>query len=294
MLNIKMLDIAVIILFYNKLNQTIACIESFIPSGVNIYVLDNGSDNFDLMNLKDRFRDNCNVYFFHSSQNIGVSRGRNLLIKKTTEEWLFSVDNDIVVINTQDWIENLTSHIVLNTTIDVFIPRLYNIHDQSFSNYNCLCLNGNELSEIKPTSDIINSFPGGASIINRRIFEKVGLYDENIFVGFEDLELAIRALSISKKLICKTINDIELAHHHKVAENKNDVISIKNRYSNNLIRNSFEYLQKKHGIVYDHQWDWWVRRQKSIMIQHNCENRVVRLSRRVNNFFSKLFKLDLN
>ena len=290
MLNIIMLDIAVIILFYNKLNQTIACIESFIPSGVKIYVLDNGSDYKSSSKLKNRFNENSKVLFFNSIDNIGVSRGRNYLITNTTEEWLFSVDNDIVVSNTQDWLENLASHVEENPSIDVFIPRLYNIHDQSFSNYNCIYLNGREISEIKPSSDIINAFPGGASIINRRIFKKTGLYDENIFVGFEDLELAIRALSSSKKLICKIVNDIELAHHHKIAENEIDIKSIKNRYNTNLIRNSFEYLQEKHSIIYNHQWDWWVRRQKSIMIQHSNENRVLRLSRRVNNFFSKLFK----
>ena len=36
--------VAVLIIFFNKLDQTIECIESFIPSQQPIYVLNNGSD----------------------------------------------------------------------------------------------------------------------------------------------------------------------------------------------------------------------------------------------------------
>lgn len=41
--HIVKVNLAVCTLFYEKLDQTIECIQSFLPPGVNIYVLNNGS-----------------------------------------------------------------------------------------------------------------------------------------------------------------------------------------------------------------------------------------------------------
>src|SRR6478672_4971911 len=89
--------VAVLVLFFNKLDQTIACVESFIPSGEPIYVLNNGSDPKDFQLLQQRFASFDQLRFLDAGKNLGPSGGRNLLIAASTEPWMFFVDNDITV-----------------------------------------------------------------------------------------------------------------------------------------------------------------------------------------------------
>lgn len=80
---------AVLILFFEKARQTIECVKSFLPSGVRICILNNGSSERNSRAV-ERF---CALFdqitLFRSDVNLGVSAGRNLLIEKTDEEFLF-------------------------------------------------------------------------------------------------------------------------------------------------------------------------------------------------------------
>jgi GT2 family glycosyltransferase len=264
-----MLDLAVLVLFYNKEIQTLSCIKSFLHSGVNIYVLNNGSQQNSFCNLKREFANHKQVYFFDSKINKGVSWGRNYLIQNTQEKWLFTIDNDIILSHPRDWLDKLKLHIEKEDSVDIFIPSIFNLHENSYSRPFQLKLMNNRLVEVESSEEIINNFPGGASIVNRRIFENYGLYDENIFVGFEDVEFSIRAIIEHKKpLRCKKINEIELTHDHQLVKNKDDLYSVYTRYDDKRINNSFKYLTNKYNIQFDHEWRWWTKKQVSLMTKH--------------------------
>ena len=95
--SIKKIDLAVCILFYEKLDQTIECIQRFLPSGVNIYILNNGSSPVSRNSLGTFCNGYKQIKIFDSNANLGVAVGRNFLITHTTEEWLLFVDNDIII-----------------------------------------------------------------------------------------------------------------------------------------------------------------------------------------------------
>jgi GT2 family glycosyltransferase len=275
-----MLDLAVLVLFYNKEIQTLSCIKSFLNSGVKIYVLNNGSNQNSFNNLKSKFSDHKQVFFFDSKKNKGPAWGRNYLIQNTQEKWLFAVDNDIILSHPSDWLVKLKLHIEKDDSIDIFIPSTFNLHENAYSIPFQLKLINNRLIEVESSEEIVNNFPGGASIVNRKVFENYGLYDENIFIGFEDVEFSIRALVEHKKpLRCKKIYDIELIHDHQLVKNKDDLYSVYTRYDDRKIDNDFNYLTNKHNIQYDHDWRSWTRKQRKIMT-----------GGRKKILFSKLFK----
>src|SRR4030042_3197058 len=123
--------------------------------------------------------------------NLGAGGGRNYLLAHTAEEWLLSVDNDIVM-RTDDWMERFIKHVSFNSGIEVFIPRLFVVHNDSYAiPYSYRIEQHIAFPDETIMNDITNTFPGGASFINRKLFNRLGLYDDKLF-ALEDYELSLR------------------------------------------------------------------------------------------------------
>lgn len=247
--NIGKFDIAICILFFEKLTQTIECIKSFLPSGVNIYVVNNGSSSTS-RELLAKF---CELYqqvrIFDATTNLGVSGGRNYLINNTTETWLFFVDNDIVM-KTNNWLDILVSHISLNRDTEVFMPKMYVVHTRSYALPYSYCVTDKyAFTNHVIMDDQTNVFPGGASIVNRGIFTRLGLYDEKIFIAHEDTELCLRGILSKNPVRTRIINDIEVAHDHRSAKKEVDKLAAKIRYDKNVTNDSYNWIAEKHGIT---------------------------------------------
>ena len=129
--------------------------------------------------------------------------------------------------------------------VDVFIPRLFNLHENSFVNYYNWALSENKITYHLPKNGFLSNFPGGASIINRNVFRKLGLYDDQMFVGFEDFEFAIRGLLNQTPIIAKLIDDIELVHDHRKILKSVDKNAVLVRYNEDSHQKSIDRIQEK-------------------------------------------------
>jgi len=260
------IDLAVCILFYERLDQTIECIRSFLPSGVNIYILNNGSSSSSRQALGgfcDRYKQ---IKIFDSDVNLGVGPGRNYLVTHTTEEWLLFVDNDIVV-KTLDWLQRFTEYVSLYNDVEVFVPRLYNIHEYSYAPYRSIRIVGAKaFHDVEITNDMTNTFLGGASFVSRKLFDRLGLYDEKMFVGFEDLEYCIRAILLGAPVKARLIHDIELVHNHRQVIRERDKYSVLT-YNIDLVEASFNRMNEKHNIIFEgkHWRNWTVRQRAKVL-----------------------------
>lgn len=275
--------IAVCILFFNKLNQTIECVESFIPSGVNIYVLNNGSEE----RAVDKFREfssaHKNIIFIEGKGNIGVSAGRNMLIAASKEEWLFFVDNDIIIKDTK-WIDVANIQISKLDGEEVLIPLLYNIHEKQYNTRTICKLKDGRVEFATSLDDNTNMFPGGAAIIKRSLFERLGVYDENIFVGFEDFEVAIRGIKTNNVVRAKFINDIELIHDHRFNKTLEDKNAASKRYDYDTVRKSHEIIARKHNVLLEDNFEGWLKEQKSILTKRLSFYPIIREFRKIRSF----------
>lgn len=256
------LSLAICILFHEKLAQTIECIESFSTAGVPIVVLNNGSSRESAEAFAAWCAGNARVRLLESPCNLGVSGGRNLLVRESTQQWLLFVDNDIIT-KTPDWLERLTLHV--EQGVDVLIPRLYNMHEQRYVEYRELQLVGDKALFAPVAGASTNAFPGGASLINRSVFERLGPYAEEIFVGGEDFELAIRAMRGGQPLCCRLVRDVEFIHDHRVAKLEPDLQAVLSRYDKGTIRASYRWIKKQHGLTVEDGWEKWVDRQVSAL-----------------------------
>lgn len=262
----KRLDLAIYILFHEKVAQTLECIKSFLPFYVPIYILNNGSSEHSVKELESFTNKYQNIKIFHSEKNLGVGVGRNYLIENTPEEWMFFVDNDITI-DTYNFIQILTSQMSVYPDIDVFIPKLFNIHDNMYTHHLEMSVLSNRV-EMKVTDNVFtNTFPGGASIVNRRVFQKHGLYDTEMFVGLEDFELALRGLLNEIPIKSKFIDEINLIHDHRTAQLDADKQAIIERYDFSKLEASyFRILEKYPSIHFEHEFRPWVIEQIDQML----------------------------
>ena len=258
--------VAILILFFNKLTETIACIESFIPSQQYVYVLNNGSDKKLWKSLQEKYINKRQVKFFHSESNLGVSVGRNFLIEKTTEPWLLIVDNDIIIKDTQNWINKFHSILQENPALEVFTFHIYNIHEGAYAKPIKVVKHQRKVS-IEDSGDLLtNCFPGTGSVIHRNVFNKHGLFDETLFVGFEDYEYALRCMnSASGELKVLHTKEIELLHDHRYQKRSIDKDAVKERYNEQRIKESYDSIVKKYDIEFEHDWQWWTKKQLTDM-----------------------------
>lgn len=258
--------IAVLILFFNKLTETIACIESFIPSQQSIYVLNNGSDKKLWKALQEKYSNNRQVIFFHSDTNLGVSVGRNYLIENTLEPWVLIVDNDIIIKDAQNWIFEFQTLLQENPALEVFTFHIYNVHEGHYVKPIRVVKHQRKVF-IEDTDDLLtNCFPGTGSVIHRNVFSRHGLFDATLFVGFEDYEYALRCMnSPSGELKVLHTTEIELVHDHRFQKKNIDKNAVKERYNEQRIKESYNSIVKKYDVEFEHDWKWWTRKQVADM-----------------------------
>ena len=254
-------QIAILILFYNKLKQTAECVRSFLPSGENIYILNNGSSLDAFADLKMQFANMHQVHFLDTGTNLGPAGGRNYLIRHTSEPWIFFVDNDITITPEQSWKDFLELFKIEYPDAEIICPRIFNVHENAYMDGMNLEIE-NGVLHLNPTTErIMNVFPEGGAIVHRNIFERYGLYDAEMF-AFEGYEFSIRC---SKKgdggLKAYRNERITLLHDHRYQETNTDKNTVRARYNTFQMQKSFNRIIERHSIAFHHDWKWWTDKQ---------------------------------
>lgn len=255
MMNLEKLDLGICILFFNKAEQTIECIESFLPSGVPIYLVNNGSNEESTKKMNNYLKFRSNVTMYNPGKNLGVGPGRNYMITRNNHEWMFFVDNDITV-KSKNWLYNIERHIRHSRDIDAFIPRVWNLREGNHTMVCNLEIVDSELKVVPSSSDFTNWMMGGCSIVNKKVFVKFGLYDELIKVGFEDYEFALRGIVRDAPPIVKNIYDIELVHDHRYSKVKIDKESTYLRYDLEMQNASAQRIWDLYKVRFSNYEDW--------------------------------------
>jgi GT2 family glycosyltransferase len=259
--------VGVCVVYYEKTDQTIECIKSIASNPVKVYILNNASSATSFEYLQSCLSEFSNIVYIHSAENIGPARGRNKLINASWESWLLFLDNDITML-TADWHARMISHIENAGETEVFIPRLYNVHENGWQHYHTYILNGNIISGGEISNDCTNCFPGGASLVNRELFERLGFYDI-ILTVLEDFEFSIRGLMKDEPVRAQLIYDVEMKHDHRPAHGTLDRKAVKTRYAPEQYLQAEQYIRDKYAIEFYSGWQNWVEQQVDMMIYYS-------------------------
>ena len=169
-------EITIIIITY-KSEKIIYNFIKKIPSTIKIIIIEN-SQNYELKkNIEENYK-NISIYI---RENQGVSSSLNFAVEKIDTKYFLQISPDIEF-NFRE-IEIFLDY--ANKLKDEFAalgPRFINVNDRSHKQINN-----------KKEFGIIDSIHGSCMFINKKNFEKIGKFDENFFLYFEETEYCYRA-----------------------------------------------------------------------------------------------------
>lgn len=276
-------NLTIVVLSYNRSSATIKLIKSIsscIPEFEGaLLIIDNASSKKELNNIK-RATKNLTFKFeiVELEKNYGVAGGRNKAIEYIKTDWFLNLDNDIYFINNP--LKVIQSTIAKIGCKFLNLPLISNDGEHVFANGGHLYvqyISGNIHiggGSLYAQNDIINNYEpipslstflfGGASVINKKVFEDCGKFDDNMFIGFEDIDFSITVFKKGYKVgNCPTFS---LVHDHELAADSNSIEYEKERFSSSILMKSAKYFEKKHGLkVWSETVEKWLNEKHESM-----------------------------
>ncbi|WP_108803602.1 glycosyltransferase family 2 protein [Aquimarina sp. Aq107] len=214
-----MKDISIILINYNSSSFTIDCIKSIIEKTSNdisyeFIVVDNASelDDYLLLDKKIKELQVSNLKLIQSKYNTGFGGGNMHGIQFSNGKYYAFVNNDTILQN--DCLNIVFNFLEKTEDASICAPQQYNEQGEvqkSFDHFLSLRreLFGRKLLEklnptkypkrkkIYDTPVKVQSVPGSFLVVSADAFEKVGGFDTNIFLYYEETDLCYR---ISKNI----------------------------------------------------------------------------------------------
>jgi glycosyltransferase involved in cell wall biosynthesis len=225
-----------------------------------VLIVDNGSEPTEVQRLTEAAaRQPFACRLVELGQNYGVAGGRNRSMPHVRSEWVLCLDNDMVFI--ADPLPAIQRDLALLGCHFLNLPLLERGGQRLFARGGHLyvCLAGAEIhigaGSVYPPGPrpegegppFLSTFLfGGASVFNRHTFERLGGYDEGMFLGFEDIDFSIRLFQAGLKV--GNSSSIALVHDHPPPACDSDQDYERQRFSRAAIRRSAEYFEAKHGL----------------------------------------------
>lgn len=206
-------------------------------------------------------------------KNYGVAGGRNRAFSEAAKEWVFCLDNDIYFLANP--LPRIQSDIAVLGCHFLNVPLLEPEYEKVFSFGGHLHVGiGVGALHVGASSALAQGAPedragdpflstfllGGACVCKRSTFQKLGGYDENMFIGFEDIDYSIRLFQEGYKI--GVTGHIVLVHDHPAPQNETDQNYERQRFSRQMIHDSARYMEKKHGFdVWNDGVEGWLARR---------------------------------
>lgn len=247
--------LSVVILTWNEMGELWECLRSLEPcidrEKDEVLVLDNGSNDGTLAMVN---RDFPKVAILRSERNVGVAAGRNIAIRACNSRFVMTLDNDTRVLGGDpgDVIETFFRE---RTDIGVVGFRLLN-YDGSIQHsarrfplsiqpfaarlpgFKLLpcgrrLLNSHLMKEVNWDSIArpleVDYLIGANQIFERKLFDEVGGYDENMFYGAEDCEFCLKVRRLGRSNYYIPWVDVE--HRHKRRSRKSPILFFRHLWS---------------------------------------------------------------
>jgi len=182
----KRQTIFIIIPVLNQLAYTKKCLTSLsddLAAGIEVVMVDNGSDDGTAEFLAAR--DDLSV--IRNEKNLGCAAAWNQGIAAAANvEWVAVLNNDVLVTN--NWLESMLDF-AEKKNADIVSPAMR----EGELNYD---LAGYARSFVSAMKEMQRAgiAHGACFLVRRRVFETIGLFDENFRIGqFEDTDFFLRA-----------------------------------------------------------------------------------------------------
>jgi GT2 family glycosyltransferase len=221
--------VAVIILNFNGIRDTVACLDSMSDQSYKDYdviVVDNGSSD-NSRTVLDRYKEKHSKVseVLYNVANLGFAGGVNTGIRRALElkyEYVALFNNDATA--DKKWLESLVQSSIKQKasivtglllrenkeTIDS-TGEIYSLWGIPFSHLR------DQAVALSPKSGYVFGATGGASLYKTSLFKDIGLFDESFFAYYEDVDISFRAQLAGHKVY---FTDKAIAYHKQGATSK--------------------------------------------------------------------------
>lgn len=207
----KQIQLSIIIVTWNTADITLKCIQTIKKYlkeiSYEIIVADNGSSDDTVTKLKKE----GGINIIENKANLGFGHGNNIAAATAKGDYLLFLNSDMELIDNK--LLDMFKYIDSRPDIGLIGPKFLNIDltdqgsafpDQSLSNaFKEFWLGQNTYSKYvpytnKPTE--VWSVSGGAVMLKRDLFKKLGGWDKRYFMFYEDLEMCRQARELGFKI----------------------------------------------------------------------------------------------
>ncbi|MEZ5937926.1 MAG: glycosyltransferase [Hyphomonadaceae bacterium] len=246
-----------------------------------ILAIDNGSteDEFEAVSaMLDSLPFRTRIVRF--DQNYGVAGGRNRGMAHVETEWVMSVDNDIYFISNPlpHWQNEIATLGCRFFSLALYDPGLESVFLRgghlyvSWTQEDIILGGGSCCQPTDARAQVGDPFMGtcmmgGASIYHADAFRRMGMYDDAMFIGFEDYEFSLRLFREGYKIGCTAL--AALVHDHPKPEKKEDTEYEKVRFRRDYMSESAAHFEQKHGFKVWHKGvdTWLAERERELGIE---------------------------
>jgi len=207
--------IAIIILNYNGLKDTLECLASVLAinySNYQVVLVDNSSGNGTVAAVRKKF--GSRVKILANRQNLGFAEGNNVGIRwaqKSGADFVLLLNNDTLV--NPNFLDILVKNVHTHPDFSVFGPQIRKYPQKNVIWYaggrmfwsvaSVQMFDRNQkMSQIKlKKSTKVSFIPGAAILIKTDVFAKVGILDKKFFLYWEETDWEARALRAGIKFL---------------------------------------------------------------------------------------------
>jgi GT2 family glycosyltransferase len=194
--------VCVIVPSWNAEEDLRACLDSLLAQSLeaHIIVVDNGSTDGSVALLERHYP---TLEIIKHDENKGYAGGVNPGFKRAIEmgaTYAAPFNNDAVA--DKDWLRSLVDHLDKNPTVGIAACKLLSAdgsHIDStgdyYTNWGLPYPRGRgetDLTKYDTTTEIFGA-SGGASLYRVKMLKEIGLFDEDFFAYYEDIDLSFRA-----------------------------------------------------------------------------------------------------
>lgn len=206
-------QIYIIILTWNNWEDTAVCLGALPQltySSYQVVVVDNGSTDETVAHIQDTYP---NIHLIQNGRNLGFAAAANIGMQYALDQqadYVFLLNNDAIV--SPALLDELMEQVVNLADMGIVTPPLsYRDDPQTLwfagSKRHWLTLESVDFGPIGPrqhsdvdTCHVVDYIFGTAMLIPTTVLQHVGLFDENMYLYYEDMDLSLRMQTAGYKL----------------------------------------------------------------------------------------------
>lgn len=223
--------VAILLVSYNGKEYTKDCIDSIINSDYGDYsiiLIDNASSDGTVDYVKENYEDR--VVILQEAENLGFARANNIGAEyaiKHGAEYVLLLNNDTVIDRGM-----ISSLLKVSNEYTISVPKMF-----YFDKPDAIWYAGGKINKFKGYTEHIGTgvvdqgqydeqkqidfATGCCMLIHKNTIQKIGLFDENYFMYFEDSDFCLKAKKFGVKIIYTPLAQL----WHKVSSSSGNGIS---------------------------------------------------------------------